>query len=81
MDHFCACVGVTFDLYIKITPVVSGAHQVMSVVFSFVGGKHNSRTEKVTIQVVILFQGSRFGVHNCSEMIRPWKELHIHTQI
>ena len=76
MDHFCACVGVTFE----ITPVVLGAHQVMSVVFSFVGEKRNSRTEMVTIQVVI-FQGSRFGVRNCSEMIRPWKQLHIHTQI
>ena len=77
MDHFCACVGVTFDLYIKITPVVSGAHQSSSVLL---GGKRNSRTEKVTIQVVI-FQGSTFGVRNCSEMIRPWKQLHIHTQI
>ena len=39
MDHFCACVGVTFDFYLKITPVVPGAHPVTSVVFSFVGGK------------------------------------------
>ena len=31
--------GVTFDLYIKKTPVVPGSHPVMSVSFNFVGGK------------------------------------------